>query len=403
MKRNIYLDYSATTPCDEEVMNAMIPFFTQHFGNSGSKVHEFGWIAEEACETARNQIANAIGAQKKQIIFTSGATEANNLAIKGCMRYLLANEGKRHIITLTTEHKCVLQTCEDLEKEGFSITYLEVNNNGLIDLNKLKQAITNETGLISIAWVHNEIGVIQPMKEIGAICKEYGIIFHTDAAQAIGRVPVNVGDNNIHLLSISGHKIYGPKGIGALYIKSGIRIKNIFSGGGQERNIRSGTLPVPLCVGFGVAAEKAVKLMESESKRIGVLQKYMYDKIFDNLEDVHLNGDLVNRVPHNLNISFSGVEGESLIVYLEGIAVSTGSACTSSSLEGSYVLQALKIDENLSHSALRIVFGRYTTQEEVEYATNKIINAVNKLRNMSPLWDMKQNGIDLNTIEWAKH
>ncbi len=400
MKRIIYMDYSATTPCDKTVLDKMLPFFTENFGNAGSKTHSFGWAAEKACEKARNQIAKVIHCFDKEVIFTSGATESNNLALKGCIKYLLTNKGKRHIITLATEHKCILQTCCDLEKEGFSVTYLDVMQNGLIDLNKLEESINEETGLISVAWVHNEIGVIQPMKDIGIICKKHSIIFHTDAAQAVGKVEINVQDNNIDLLSMSGHKIYGPKGIGALYVRRGVRLNSIFSGGGQEKGLRSGTLAVPLCVGLGYAIKKAEKCRASEYIRIKNFYDYMYSQIFANLKDVHLNGDASYRVPHNLNISFGGVEGESLIVYLEGIAVSTGSACTSSSLEGSYVLNALKIDEDLSHSALRISFGRYTTVNEVKYATDKIITEVNKLRAMSPLWEMRQNGIDLNTIKW---
>ena len=401
--KKIYLDYSATTPCDPDVLNEMIPFFTEKFGNSGSRSHSFGWEAEEGLETAREQVAKSIGASKGEIIFTSGATESNNIAIKGGMRYLHKNKGKNHIITTVIEHKCVLSSCESLEEEGFRVTYLKVKQNGIVDLDELRNAITPETGMISIAWVHNEIGVIQPIKEIGEICKSHGIYFHTDAAQALGRVKIDVNENNIDMLSLSGHKIYGPKGIGALYMRRGVRVHRIISGGGQEKGIRSGTLPVPLCVGMGKAAEIAESMRESECKKMRELRTIMLDRLFTELKDITLNGDKDIRVPHNINISFSCVEGESLMMYLNGIAVSSGSACTSGSLEPSYVLTALGVDTDLVHTAIRIVFGRYTTKQDVEDATQRIIDSVNKLRHMSPLWDMKQAGIDLNSIQWTEH
>lgn len=399
--KQIYLDYSATTPCDPMVVAAMMPYFTERFGNAGSRSHSFGWDAEAAVEDARGKAASAINAAARDIIFTSGATESNNIAIKGAAEYLKKNRGKNHIITLVTEHKCVIESCSYMEEHGFDVTYLDVRHDGIVDLNALNDAIRDDTALISIAWVHNEIGIIQPIMEIAEICRRRGVLFHSDAAQALGRVEIDLEKYQIDLVSFSGHKIYAPKGIGALYVRPGVRLQRVISGGGQEKGIRSGTLAVPLCVAMGEAATIAENMREAEWYRMLELRTYMLECIMHELPDVHLNGSLNNRVPHNLNLSFACVEGESLMMYLKNIAVSSGSACTSGSLEPSYVISALGGSDELVHSAIRIVFGRYTTREEVEIATDKIIHAVRKLRDMSPLWSMKQSGIDLQSIQWA--
>jgi cysteine desulfurase len=401
MLDRIYMDYSATTPVAEEVLDSMIPYFTQKFGNAGSRNHSFGWEAEEATEEARSRIAKVIKADSKEVIFTSGATESNNIAIKGAAKYLKKNKGKNHIITLGIEHKCVIESCSYLENEGFKVTYLEVGPNGIVDMNQLYDAITKETGLVSIAMVHNEIGVIQPIEYIGRLCRDKGIIFHTDAAQALGRVEIDVEKCCIDLLSLSAHKFYGPKGVGALYVRRGVRLDRVVSGGGQEKGIRSGTLPVPLCVGMGVAATIAEQKRESEWQRMIQLRDYMHNRIMKELPEVSLNGDFVQRVPHNLNYNFAYVEGESLMMYLKGVAVSSGSACTSGSLEPSYVVSALGTPEELVHSAIRLVFGRYTTMEEVKEVTDRIINAVNLLRSISPLWSMRQKGLDISQVKWV--
>lgn len=404
IKLPIYLDYQATTPLDERVFDIMLPYLKEKFGNPHSRSHVFGWEAEDAVEKARIQVASLINANPRDITFTSGATESNNLAIKGCA-YFNQSKGKNHIITLSTEHKCVLNACRKLKLKGFDVTYLPVEKNGIVDLEKLRNAITNQTILVSIMAVNNEIGVIQPLKEIGQICREKGVFFHSDIAQAYGKIPIDVEACNIDLASISSHKIYGPKGVGALYVrrKPRVRLEPIIDGGGQERGLRSGTLAPHLIVGFGAAAEIAKNEMQIEFKRIKELSSLFLKKIFDNLDEVYLNGDKEKRYAGNLNISFSCVEGESLIVGIKVLAVSSGSACTSSSLEPSYVLKALGVDEEMAHTSIRIGIGRFTTREEVEYAANLIIEKVKHLRDLSPLWEMKLNGIDLKQVNWSAH
>ncbi len=399
----VYLDYQATTPTDRRVVEAMLPYFTEIFGNPHSRSHAYGWEAEAAVEHARGQIAHLIGANAKEIIFTSGATESNNLALKGVARFY--KDRKNHIITCVTEHKCVLDSCRHLEMEGFDITYLPVQPNGLIDLNRLKDAITDKTVMVSIMSVHNEIGVIQPIAEIGAICRERKVFFHTDAAQAVGKIPLDVEAMNIDLMSISGHKLYGPKGIGALYVRRRprVRLEALISGGGQERGMRSGTLPTPLCVGMGEACRIAEAEMGAEAERLHMLRDRFYNAITEQLADVYLNGDLENRIPGNLNISFAYVEGEGLMMGIKDLAVSSGSACTSASLEPSYVLRALGVDVEMAHTSLRIGLGRFTTEEEVDFAVELIVGEVSRLRQMSPLWEMAQEGIDIKSIEWADH
>ncbi len=401
--RPIYLDYQSTTPCDPRVLEAMLPYFTIDFGNPHSRSHFYGWQAEEAVEQARAQVARILNADPKEVIFTSGATESNNLAIKGVAHFYKAH--KDHIITCMTEHKCVLDSCRHLEQGGFKVTYLPVRPNGLIDLNKLREAITERTGLVSIMAVNNEIGIIQPLEEIGKICREKGVFFHTDAAQAVGKIPIDVEAMNIDLLSLSSHKIYGPKGVGALYVrrKPRVRLTALINGGGQERGMRSGTLSTPLCVGLGKACEIAGEEMLSEYKRLTALRNRFYSTLQAELEEIYLNGDLEKRIPGNLNISFSHVEGEGLIMGIKEIAVSSGSACTSASLEPSYVLRALGVEEEMAHTSLRIGFGRFTTEEDVDTAAQKIIKEVKRLREMSPLWEMARQGIDLKSIEWAEH
>ena len=403
MLKQIYLDYQATTPCDERVVTKMIPYFTQNFGNPHSRNHSYGWKAEAAVETAREQIANLINADSREIIFTSGATESNNLAIKGVADFHKSK--KNHIITCVTEHKCVLDSCRHLEEKGFKITYLPVQPSGLIDLDLLRNAITEQTILVSIMMVNNEIGVIQPITEIGKICRDKGIYFHTDAAQAAGKISIDVDAMNIDLLSISGHKIYGPKGIGALFVrrKPRVRLNAIITGGGQERGMRSGTLPTPLCVGLGEACAIAKVEMKSEKERIKKLFDRLYKGLHNNLNEIYINGDIIQRIPGNLNISFAYVEGEGLMMSIKDLAVSSGSACTSISLEPSYVLRALGVEEELAHTSLRIGIGRFTTEAEIDQAIMSITSSVNKLRAMSPLWDMAQEGIDIKSIQWAIH
>src|SRR5262245_10307142 len=402
-KTPIYLDYQATTPTDPRVVEAMLPYFTTHFGNPHSRNHSYGWEAEKAVERARAQVASIIGADEKEIIFTSGATESNNLALKGVAHFYKGK--KNHVITVVTEHKCVLDSCRHLELEGFEVTYLPVKQNGLIDLEQLKAAIRPDTCIVSVMAVNNEIGVIQPLAEIGKICRERKVYFHTDAAQAVGKIPLDVEAMNIDLMSISGHKIYGPKGIGALYVrrKPRVRLVPLIVGGGQERGFRSGTLPTPLCVGLGEAAEIAMKEMDGEGKRLKKLQARLLKGLQDKLPEIYVNGDLEQRIPGNLNISFAYVEGESLMMGIKGLSVSSGSACTSASLEPSYVLRALGVDEELAHTSLRIGLGRFTTEQEVDTAVEELVQHVNKLREMSPLWEMAQEGIDLKSIEWAAH
>ena len=399
----LYLDYQATTPTDPRVVEKMLPFFSERFGNPHSRTHHYGWDAEDVVEVARAQIAALIGASPKEIIFTSGATESNNLALQGVGRFY--KDRKNHIITCVTEHKCVLDTCRHLEQDGFDITYLPVQQNGLIELDKLAAAITDKTLMVSIMAVNNEIGVIQPIKEIGALCRENGVFFHTDAAQAAGKIPLDVEDMNIDLMSISGHKLYGPMGIGVLYVRRRPRVRLVamINGGGQERGMRSGTLPTPLCVGFGEACAIAQKEMGAEAERLKMLRDRFHAGINERLSEVYLNGDLEHRIPGNLNLSFAYVEGEGLMMGVNDLAVSSGSACTSASLEPSYVLRALGVEEELAHTSLRIGLGRFTTEEEVDYAVEKIATEVTRLREMSPLWDMAQEGIDIKSIEWAEH
>lgn len=399
----LYMDYQSTTPMDPEVLEAMLPYFKEKFGNPHSRSHSFGWEAEEAVDKARDQVASLIGADPKEIIFTSGATESNNLAIKGLAKFY--GDKKRHIITVTTEHKCVLDTCRRLESEGFSVTYLPVKGNGIIDPDVLKSSIRTDSLLVSVMGVNNEIGVIQPLKEIGAICREKGVFFHSDLAQAFGKIPIDVEEFNIDLASISGHKVYGPKGIGALYVrkKPRIRLSALINGGGQERGMRSGTLPTPLVVGLGKAAEIASRSIGSESENIGKLFDYFVDKIQSSVPEVYLNGDRENRYKGNVNLSFAYVEGESSILAIKDLAVSSGSACTSSSLEPSYVLKALGVGDDMAHTSLRFGIGRFTTREEIEYAAESIISKIQKLRDLSPLWEMVREGIDLREVKWSQH
>jgi len=399
----IYLDYQATTPCDPRVVEKMTPYFTEHYGNPHSRNHAIGWTAEKACEDARTQVADLISANPKEIVFTSGATESNNLALKGVMDFY--GDEKNHIITCVTEHKCILDTCRHLEKKGFTVTYLPVQQNGLIDLKDLENAITDKTALVSIMAINNEIGVIQPLKKIGELCRNKGVFFHTDAAQAAGKIEIDVNEMNIDLLSISSHKLYGPKGVGALYVRRKPRVRVIaqMNGGGQERGMRSGTLSPALCAGFGEACAIAKKEMEWDNQKLKGFWNQMYTTLTKELPDVYLNGDKEQRFYGNLNLSFAYVEGESLLGHLSNIALSSGSACTSASLEPSYVLRALGVSVELAHTSLRIGFGRFTTQEEVTYTTQKIIEAVNRLRELSPLWEMVQEGIDITKIQWAGH
>jgi cysteine desulfurase len=399
----IYLDYQATTPCDPRVVDKMLPYFHEKFGNPHSRNHAYGWAAEEACENARQQVADLIGADSREIVFTSGATESNNLALKGVMQFY--GDQKNHLVTCVTEHKCILDTSRHLEQQGYQVTYLPVQANGLIRLDDLKAAITDKTALVSIMAVNNEIGVIQPLKEISQICRERGAFFHTDAAQAVGKIPLDVNDLNIDLLSISSHKIYGPKGIGALYVRRKPRVRVIaqINGGGQERGMRSGTLSPALCVGLGEACALANQEMQSEAARLYRFWHKMYKRFKSELSEVYLNGDDQQRFYGNLNLSFAYVEGEGLLGAVKDLALSSGSACTSASLEPSYVLRALGVSEDLAHTSLRIGFGRFTTEQEVDYATDCIIKAVNRLRDLSPLWEMVQEGIDITKIQWATH
>jgi len=402
MGRPAYLDFQATTPQDPRVLDAMLPFMLGRYGNPHSRTHSFGWETEKAVEDAREEIAALIGATAKEIVFTSGATESNNMAIKGVARF---NKGKRqHVITTQTEHKCVLDSCRALELEGFEVTYLPVHTNGLIDLEQLKAAIRPDTVLVSIMGVHNEIGVVQPLKEIGALCREKKVFFHSDLAQMAGKMPVDVNALNIDLASLSSHKIYGPKGIGALYVrrKPRVRIDPIMSGGGQERGLRSGTLAPALCVGMGAAARICREDMNFDAKWIEHLSEKLRKGVEARIPMVVLNGDPQRRYPGNLNFSFAYVEGESLLMALKSIAVSSGSACTSASLEPSYVLRAIGTDDEMAHSSIRFGIGRFTTEEEIDMTLNLLEKHVDRLRSMSPLWEMVQEGIDLKTIQWTQ-
>ncbi len=402
MKLPIYLDYSATTPVDPRVAEKMIPYLTEHFGNPASRSHSFGWTAEQAVEQAREQVAALIGADAKDIVWTSGATEGNNLAIKGAANFY-KTKGK-HLITQKTEHKAVLDTFRELERQGFEATYLEVEENGIVSLEKFKAAIRPDTILASIMMVNNEIGVIHPVWEIAEICRARGIIFHCDAVQGAGRVEIDLKKFKADLLTITAHKIYGPKGIGALYIrrKPRVRIEPQIHGGGHERGFRSGTLPTHQIAGFGEAARLAKLEMASDNERVRALRDRLLKRIED-IEEVYVNGDLERRIPHNLNVSFNFVEGESLIMAVKDIAVSSGSACTSASLEPSYVLRALGRSDELAHSSIRLTLGRFTTREEIDYAADLIRKKVEKLRDLSPLWEMYKEGVDLNSVQWAAH
>jgi cysteine desulfurase len=400
----LYMDNHATTAMDPRVLEAMMPYFSGKFGNAASRNHAFGWEAEAAVETAREQVAKLIGSTAKEIIFTSGATESNNLAIKGVAE--MYKERGNHIITQTTEHKAVLDTCKRLEKLGYEITYLPVQADGLISIDELKAAFTDKTILVSIMFANNEIGVIQPVAEIGRLCHEKGVIFHTDAVQAVGKIPVNVQEMNIDLLSLSGHKIYGPKGVGGLYVRRRnprVQLTEQINGGGHERGMRSGTLNVPGIVGLGKACEIAGEEMEVESKRLTELRDYMKAKFENALDYVHVNGNMDHHLPGNLNMSFVYVEGESLLMGINDIAVSSGSACTSATLEPSYVLKALGLGDDVAHSSIRFGLGRYNTKAEVDYVADKLITTVSKLRELSPLYEMVKEGIDLTKIEWAAH
>jgi cysteine desulfurase len=404
VKTPIYLDYAATCPVDERVVKAMLPFFTMHFGNSASRTHSFGWAAEEAVEGARKEIATLLNADSKEIVWTSGATESNNLAVKGVAEY--NSEKGKHIITVVTEHKAILDAGKALERRGWDVTYLPVGTDGLVDLELLKAAMRDDTVLVSVMFANNETGVVQPIAEIGALCRANGTLFHTDAVQAFGKIPIDVQAMNIDLLSMSAHKIYGPKGVGALYVRRRrprVRLSPQIHGGGHERGNRSGTLNVPGIVGFGEASRIARETMAAEATRIATLRLHLQKSLENAIPDTLVNGNLESRLPGTLNISFSYVEGESLLMGLKDIAVSSGSACTSASLEPSYVLRAMGLNDELAHSSLRITIGRYTTQAELDYVSDRIRNTVERLREMSPLWEMVQEGIDLNSIEWTAH
>ncbi|MDE2146830.1 MAG: IscS subfamily cysteine desulfurase [Burkholderiales bacterium] len=398
----IYMDYGATTPCDPRVVDAMIPWLREHFGNPASRSHAWGWEAEAAVERAREQVAALIHADPREIVWTSGATESNNLAIKGAAHFY-SDRGK-HIVTVKTEHKAVLDTTRELERQGFEVTYLDVEPNGLLDLDKFKAALRKDTVLVSVMLVNNEIGVIQDIPAIGAMCRERGIVFHVDGAQATGKVAIDLSTLPVDLLSLASHKTYGPKGIGALYVrrKPRVRLEAQMHGGGHERGMRSGTLPTHQCVGMGLAFEIARQEMGTEIERIRMLQRRLLDGL-SGIEQVFVNGDLERRVPHNLNVSFNYVEGESLIMGVKGIAVSSGSACTSASLEPSYVLRALGRSDELAHSSLRMTIGRFTTAPEIDYAVATLKDRVAKLRELSPLWEMFKDGVDIASIQWTAH
>ncbi|HEY3824344.1 MAG TPA: IscS subfamily cysteine desulfurase [Bryobacteraceae bacterium] len=402
MKTPIYLDNHATTQMDPRVLDAMLPYFTKYFGNSASRNHEFGWVAEQAVDKARKQIADLIGASAREIIFTSGATESDNLAIKGVAE-MYAEKGN-HIITAATEHKAVLDTCKKLEKSGCRVTYMPVKGDGLIDLDMLREAITDKTILVTIMYANNEIGVLQPVAEIGKICREKGVLFHTDGVQAIGKVPVDVNKDNIDLMSITAHKLYGPKGIGALYVRRKsprVQLTAQMDGGGHERGMRSGTLNVPGIVGLGEACAISQREMPEESKRLQYLRDKLRTKLESELDEVYLNGSWEHRLPHSLNLSFAYVEGESLLMGINDVAVSSGSACTSATLEPSYVLKALGLGDDIAHSSIRFGIGRFNTEEEIDYVADKLINVVRKLRELSPLYEMAKEGIDLSKVSWV--
>jgi cysteine desulfurase len=404
MKLPIYMDYHATTPVDPRVLEAMLPYFTERFGNSASRNHAFGWEAEEAVETARKQVADLIGANPKEIIFTSGATEANNLAIKGAAE--MYREKGQHIITCVTEHKAVIDTCKKLEKQGARVTYLPVHKDGRVNPEDVRAAVTDKTVLITIMTANNEIGVLQPVEAIGAVAKEKGVLFHTDAVQAVGKVPFDVNQAKVDLASLSGHKIYGPKGVGALYVRRRnprVLLAEQTSGGGHERGMRSGTLNVPGIVGLGKAAELCRLEMAHDAERLGRLRDRLNETLHRQLDEIYVNGSMEHRLPHNLNISFAYVEGESLLMGISEVAVSSGSACTSASLEPSYVLKALGAGDDLAHSSIRFGLGRWTSDEEVDYVVEKLTSVVRRLREMSPLYEMVKEGVDLSKMQWVTH
>jgi cysteine desulfurase len=403
LKLPIYLDYSATTPVDPRVAAKMIPYLTEHFGNPASRSHSFGWEAEAAVEEARNQVAALVKADPKEIIWTSGATESNNLAIKGAAHFYAGTKGK-HIITVTTEHKAVLDTCKELEREGFEVTYINPGEDGLVTIDQFKAALRPDTVVASVMAVNNEIGVIQPIAEFGEICRAAGTIFHVDAAQATGKMPIDLSKLKVDLMSFSAHKTYGPKGIGALFVrrKPRVRLEAQMHGGGHERGMRSGTLATHQIVGMGEAFRIAREEMATENERMRMLRDRLLRGLMD-IEAVYVNGDMEQRVPHNLNISFAYVEGESLMMAIKDMAVSSGSACTSASLEPSYVLRALGRSDELAHSSIRFTLGRFTTEEEIDYAIKLLHTKIAKLRELSPLWEMYKDGVDLNTVQWAAH
>ncbi|AJP47725.1 cysteine desulfurase [Rugosibacter aromaticivorans] len=403
MKLPIYLDYSATTPVDPRVAAKMIPWLTEHFGNPASRSHAYGWEAEKAVEDAREEVAKLVGADAKDIIWTSGATESNNLAIKGAAHFYASSKGK-HIVTVTTEHKAVLDTVKELERQGFDATYLVPQEDGLVTPAQFAAALRPDTVLASVMMVNNEIGVIQPIAELGEICREKGVIFHVDAAQATGKMPIDLTTLKVDLMSFSAHKTYGPKGVGALYVrrKPRIRLEAQMHGGGHERGLRSGTLATHQIVGMGEAFRLARLEMATENERIRMLRDRLMNGLMD-IEEIYVNGDLTQRVPHNLNLSFNYVEGESLIMAIKDIAVSSGSACTSASLEPSYVLRALGRSDELAHSSIRFTLGRFTTEQDVDFTVKLLHEKIGKLRELSPLWDMFKEGIDLNTVQWAAH
>jgi cysteine desulfurase len=402
VKLPIYMDNHATTPVDPRVLEEMLPYFTDRFGNAASRNHSFGWAGEEAVETARERIAKLIGATTKEIIFTSGATESDNLAIKGVAE--MYREKGNHIITAVTEHKAVLDTCKRLEKYGYRVTYMPVQKDGLVDLDDLKRAIDDKTILVTIMAANNEIGVVQPIAEIGKLCHEKGVIFHSDATQAVGKVPIDVIKQNLDLLSISAHKMYGPKGVGALYVRRKsprVQISPIIDGGGHERGMRSGTLNVPGIAGLGKACALCYEEMPQESVRMSGMRDRLRDRIMSNLDEVYINGSMEHRLPQNLNISFAYVEGESLLMGINDVAVSSGSACTSATLEPSYVLKALGTGDDLAHSSIRFGLGRFNTEAEVDYVADRVIETVQRLRELSPLYEMAKEGIDLKSVKWA--
>jgi cysteine desulfurase len=402
VKLPVYMDNHATTPMDPRALEEMLPYFMEKFGNAASRNHSFGWAGEEGVETARERIAKLVGATTKEIIFTSGATESDNLAIKGVAE--MYKEKGNHIITAVTEHKAVLDTCKRLEKYGYRVTYMPVQKDGLVDLDDLKRAMDDKTILVSIMWANNEIGVLQPVAEIGKLCRERGIIFHTDATQAVGKIPTDVNKNNIDLMSISAHKMYGPKGVGALYVRRKnprVQISAIIDGGGHERGMRSGTLNVPGIVGLGKACAIASEEMAKESCKLAGLRNRLRDKIMNRLDEVYINGSWENRLPGNLNISFAYVEGESLLMGINDIAVSSGSACTSATLEPSYVLKALGTGDDLAHSSIRFGLGRFNTEAEVDYVADRVVETVSRLRELSPLYEMAKEGVDLKSVKWA--